>query len=324
MQYEGRNVGFARGNRMMLQVEQRHLVSCVVTVVQRHFPVGRTIQLSSTVDDDHETSVLEAINCLELWPVQVIGPYRVSVSPRNVKKISSYIIFTRSVEGITVQTEMLHASTSWDSRGLFMIVVTVKVPNSEELALSIIREVWQIGRGYNVVVVVQQDDLLNLYTWFPYSSHDNCADVKNVVLINQWVMEGEGKFVREGSLYPCKIPSNFHGCTVNLSALCNGGIYNEIYSQYFLTHNIKSNYVNNFPNDGPFSERILTCLRNLWDRETDILLGIFPLVVENINKAKPIFPYFAMKLAGLFLVLSPSHAFIGFLTFSLPLCGLLL
>jgi hypothetical protein len=106
-------------NRMILQVEQRHLVSCVVTVVQRHFPVGRTIQLSSTVDDDHATSVLEAINRLELWPVQVIGPYRVSVSPRNVEKISSYIIFTRSVEDITVQTEMLYASTSWDSRGLF-------------------------------------------------------------------------------------------------------------------------------------------------------------------------------------------------------------
>jgi len=47
-----------------------------------------------------------------------------------------------------------------------------------------------------VVVVVQQDDLLNLYTWFPYSSHDKCADVKNVVFINQWIMGGEGKFVR--------------------------------------------------------------------------------------------------------------------------------
>jgi hypothetical protein len=51
-------------------------------------------------------------------------------------------------------------------------LIVVTVPNTEELALSIIRELWQIGRGYNVVVVVQQDDLLNLYTWFPYSSHE--------------------------------------------------------------------------------------------------------------------------------------------------------
>jgi hypothetical protein len=60
-----------------------------------------------------------------------------------------------------VQAEKLYSSTSWDSRGLFLIVVTVKVPHSEELALSIIRGLWQIGGGYNVVVVVQQDDLLN-------------------------------------------------------------------------------------------------------------------------------------------------------------------
>jgi len=101
-----------------------------------------------------------------------------------LEKTSSYIIYTRNVKDITVQDEKLFARSSWDSRGLFLIVVTVKVPSSEELALSIIGELWQIGRGYNVVVVVQQDDLLNFYTWFPYSSPENYADVKNIVLIN--------------------------------------------------------------------------------------------------------------------------------------------
>jgi len=126
----------------------------------------------------------------------VIGLSTASVSPPNLEKISSYIIFTRNVKDITVQAEKLFARSSWDSRGLFLIVVTVKVPSSEDLALSIFGELWHIGRGYNVVVVVQQDDLLNLYTWFPYSSQDNCADIKNVVLINQWVIGGEGKFFR--------------------------------------------------------------------------------------------------------------------------------
>jgi len=133
-----------------------------------------------------------------------------------MEKISSYIIFTTNVKDITVQAEMLYARSSWDSRGEFLIVVTFKVPDSEKFALSIIRELWEIGRGYNVVVVVQQDDLFNLYTWFPYSSYENCADVKNIVLINQWVIEREGKVLREGSIYPCKFPSNFHGCTVTV------------------------------------------------------------------------------------------------------------
>ena len=107
-------------NRLILQVEQRHLVSCVVTVVQRHFPVGRTIQLSSTADKgDNATSVLEAIHRFELWPVQVTGSRAVSLSRPKVEKISSYIIFTTNVKDITVQTEMLYASNSWDIRGLF-------------------------------------------------------------------------------------------------------------------------------------------------------------------------------------------------------------
>jgi len=238
---------------------------------------------------------LEAIHRLELWPLQVTGPSRASGSPPNLKKISSYIIFTRSVIDITVQFEMLYDKSSWDSRGLFLIVVTIKVPNSEELSFSIFRELWQIGRVYNVVVVVQQDDLFNLYTWFPYSSHDNCADVKNVVLINQWVMEGEGKFVMEGLLYPCKIPSNFHGCTVNFSAPLSLEFEDEFFSQYFLTHNITRNYINDFPDNATYSERILTCMQNLRFRESDMAFGALRLALEEFTNAESIFPYVAIK-----------------------------
>jgi hypothetical protein len=219
------------------------------------------------------------------------------VLPPNVEKISSYIIFTRSVNDFSVQAEGLFLSSSWDSRGLFLIVVTVGVPNSEELALSIVQELWQIGRGYNVVVMVQQDTLLNLYTWFPYSSHDKCGDVKNIVLINQWVMEEEGKFVREGSLFPYKIPSNFHGCTMNVSPVIGGGIEDELYSQYFVTHNITRNYVNRFTNDMTLHEKIMICVTILWNGESDVLFGGLPLLVEELINAGPTFPHFVMKFS---------------------------
>jgi hypothetical protein len=259
-----------RDESMLQRVEQRHLVSCVVAVVQRHFPVGRTVQLSSTGgEDDHAKSVLEAMHRLELWPVQVTEPSSVPVLLPTLEKISSYIILTRSVKDFTVQAEELFTSSSWDSRGLFLIVVTVGVPNSEEFAFSIVQEMWQIGRGYNVVVMVQQDTLLNLYTWFPYSSHDNCGDVKNVVLINQWVMEEEGKFVREGSLFPYKIPSNFHGCTMNVSALLKGETEDEYFSQYYLTRNITKNYVNHFSNDTTIHEKIMACVTSLWNGDLE-------------------------------------------------------
>jgi hypothetical protein len=144
--------------------------------------------------------------------------------------------------------------------------------------------------------VVQQDDLLNLYTWFPYSSHDNCADVKNVVLINQWIVEGEGKFVREASLYPRKFPTNFHGCTVNLSALRKGGIEDKFYSQYFLSHNITRNYINEYPDVLPYYTDILTFMQSLWDRESEMVFGGALLLGEEISNAEHIFPYFTLQL----------------------------
>jgi hypothetical protein len=260
--------------------------------------VGRTVQFSSTGgEDDHAKSVLEAMHRLELWPVQVTEPSRDSVLTLTVEKISSYIILTRSVKDFTVQAERFFFNSSWDSRGLFLIVVTFGVSNSEELALSIVQELWQIGRGYNVLVMVQQDTLLNLYTWFPYSSHVNCGDVKNVVLINQWVMEGEGKFVREESLFPYKIPSNFHGCTVNVSTITKGDVEDELYNLYFLTHSITRNYVNDFPDDTPHIEKLITCVTSLWNGESDMLFGGLPLLVEEVSNAEPTFPYFAMKFS---------------------------
>jgi len=57
-------------------------------------------------------------------------------------------------------------------------------------------------------------------------------------------MEGEGKFETVGSLYPSNFPSNFHGCIVNLSTQIKGQFEDDIYSHYFLTHNITRNYVN--------------------------------------------------------------------------------
>jgi len=72
-----------RENRMVQQVEQSHLVTCVVTVVQRHFPVGRNEHLSSTADDDHKNSVLVVIHRLDLCPIQVTEPSTDSVSQPN-------------------------------------------------------------------------------------------------------------------------------------------------------------------------------------------------------------------------------------------------
>lgn len=117
---------------------------------------------------------------------------------------------------------MLHAEelsdgVFWDNWGLFLITVTIKVLSAQHLAISITRQLWDSARIMNMLVVVQEDTLLNLYMWFPYTSYDHCDYVKYVVLINQWIMEEEGSFFRGGLLFSRKIPRNFRGRTVKLS-----------------------------------------------------------------------------------------------------------
>jgi Ca2+/Na+ antiporter len=96
-------------------------------------------------------------------------------------------------------------------------------------------------------------------------------------------MEEEGKFVREGSLFPFKIPSNFHSCTINLSTCSKGQIEDKYYSLYFMTRNLTRNYVNEFRDDTPRDKIFLTCVKNLWNRETDMLFGGLQLVEESGN-----------------------------------------
>jgi len=110
-------------------------------------------------------------------------------------------------------------------------------------------------------------------------------------------MEGEGKFERDVSLYPSKFPSNFQGCIVNLLTPIKGAAEDVYYSHYFLTHNITKNYVNYIFDGVVDLEMIMIFMQNLWVRDTDMVFGSFPLVVEEIINAEATFPYYSNRLS---------------------------
>jgi hypothetical protein len=109
-----------RDENMLQDVVWRHLVSCAFAVVQRHFPVGRNVHLSSIGDeDDHAKSVLEVKHRLERWPVQVTETSRDPVLPPNLEKINAYIILTRSVKDFTVHAEKFFSVLHGTAEGCF-------------------------------------------------------------------------------------------------------------------------------------------------------------------------------------------------------------
>jgi hypothetical protein len=61
-------------------------------------------------------------------------------------------------------------------------------------------------------------DRLNLYTWFPFKL-GRCGEVKEVILLDEWVIEQNGRFSENAHLYPEKVPKNYMGCPIKLGTV---------------------------------------------------------------------------------------------------------
>jgi hypothetical protein len=286
-------------NRMRHLEDERHRMSCVVTIVRQHFPLRRTILLSSNdYDADLEDTLLRTMHGFEMSPFNVLHQSGVTAlsADINTEKIRNYIMLTRSAEDLIYRVEELSKTESWDSRGRFLIVVTAEVAAPEHLALSIVQGMWDTAKVLNLVVLVQEDTMLNLYTWFPYSSHEHCDDVKNVVIINQWVMGKEGGFVKEVVLFPFKIPSNFHGCSLKISVAFRDSIETRFFSKHVRRLNVTLNYVSEMPHNVSLYDAIETCIIDAVFGKSDISFGGLPLLQEPAKHADVSLPYFVLKL----------------------------
>jgi len=96
---------------------------------------------------------------------------------------------------------------------------------------------WQLDTIVNVVVLIQnqfpylplnarstkktrESDRLNLYTWFP-SKFGRYGEAKDVILLDEWVFENNGRFSLNVHLYPAKVPKDFTGLPITLGWLTN-------------------------------------------------------------------------------------------------------
>jgi hypothetical protein len=88
----------ARQLNSMLQADQRHLVLCVATVVARHFPVDRTVLVSSLGDDSGLVgTLLDTIHGLKHWPALVQQPSSATVLQPYINVEKKEILFLNRV-----------------------------------------------------------------------------------------------------------------------------------------------------------------------------------------------------------------------------------
>ena len=242
-----------------LTTDQLHTVQCVWTVANRHFAPGRPLVVSlprTTPDvvrsdlsdplpqkDDLQTVnfILGKLHKGTRWPIELFRPSGDDIADTSVLH-HSYILFVWNEEGSSLnetlenQLENLKYSTSWNPRGRFLVVATGSSNEPAHLlAAHLCSILWQVARIVNVVVLIPNQfayrplhavsstktteaDRLNFYTWFPFKL-GRCAEVQDVILVDEWVFENNGRLLENAHLYPTKVPKYFMGCPVKVGTL---------------------------------------------------------------------------------------------------------
>jgi hypothetical protein len=277
--------------------EQRQMARCVATVARRHLEPGRTMLVSSTRRDDHLADMLlQNINGVALWPLHVSHPDTAAVSmpEEHHDRLASYVILTTGQENMEQQVDRLTDSASWRNDARFVVVLTVCSSTPQLLALNIMRGLWD-NRVLNMLVVIQVNSDLHLYTSFPYQSDTHCEVLTDVVLLSTWRLEDGGELSNDATLFPDKYPRNFHSCSVNVSTPFSKIAEQEYVSEIVSWANVTVNYISDRPSDMSVSNRIISSVQEVLFGKSEIAVGGIPLVKDINDLLDPSFPYHEIK-----------------------------
>jgi len=244
----------------LLTGDQRHMVLCLGSITTKHFTQGQAT-LVSFPEEGRGTSqrtlnlfgtgnhvsllyhILQAMHQDMMWKITTTSLRSTSqvITHDDFWKMDNYVIFTWSqeqdsaIDNLGYQVDELKRRSSWNNRAKFLVVVAENLREEVgQVVFKIMKELWEVYRVLNVVVLIPQTrhmplvtaitdqntmtSTFDLYTWFPYQSEVRCANIDDVVLIDRWIVEDEGHFLRNVYLFPTKIHKNFHGCPLKVSA----------------------------------------------------------------------------------------------------------
>ncbi|PNF33402.1 hypothetical protein B7P43_G04163 [Cryptotermes secundus] len=144
------------------------------------------------------------------------------------------------VQSVRSQLKRLSSYPEWNPRARFVVTVmniSFKY-NAVEVSQRILVELWK-RKILNAIVLIplthtsQSEDAtdtrkrpdghimevpaLGIYTWFPYQGPNRCSVVDEAVLLDMWLMEDEGNFVRNSFFFSKKAYYNFHGCELRVA-----------------------------------------------------------------------------------------------------------
>jgi hypothetical protein len=331
-------VVFTAGNTLMT-AEQRHIALCVQTIAHQYYNHGRSTVVSMPPDLRNNSKrpliqfpysdnvqlvdlVLQHLYEDKCCPVQMLPPKTELDTTAEINH--SYIILIWCEQEDEDILDILDTQLNqlkddellqWNPRGRFTVVVTDQDSRSlMSEALKIYEIMWMEYKVVNSVVRMPSpsgnNTELDLYSGLLYQN-GNYEKVKEITLVDQWVLENNGTFSEKTNLYPSKNPNNFQKCVIKaVSILFHPFVSlistdmkedgNNIYEirgltfEYFLLSVRKMNLTVVFlePSLDISSNAIMTEVAKLTAVIADIFVGVFPLAPVVVSaRPEPSIPY---------------------------------
>jgi hypothetical protein len=287
-------------------------------------------------DEDFQIAdvVLEKLNREMRCPLHVfrICCLPTKVMPDTEEIYSSYITFITSqtgddvTENLITQLKLLKKKLLLNSRAQFLFVVITRTHDiPSDLAFRLLNLSWNYTIGNVLLMISSYSHFsqnvsnnftstvkanvleINLFTFAPYSRDQNCSDVKNVIILDKFSLNGNGEFTHNSDLVLKRNIKNLYGCPLKVvtydlpptvvdissdgNANCTGL---EIKILLFILENINATAMFNVIS--PANKTLYGIFATLVDRllsgSADLAVGALPLHGKLTASADATVPYF--------------------------------
>lgn len=302
--------------------------SSVRVITERElFPRNSEVKFVNTMFQNlHEPSEWQLLSVQSNKPVQSSDiPYKhqsyiIILWPEEDKDI----FYSLQLQIDTLQFYM----NSFNHKARFLLVVmdyNIHLP--QLYALKMIETMWNPFKIINVVIILPttntilhktcsncEYDIINVYTSFPYD-RSQCGKVKEVELLDQWMLKGNGSFRNKVNLFPSKVPSNFQGCPLVIAPVeripfvklinIHGDTdddttytYEGLEIEYVLLLTKAMNITPIFlePRVGDFVQIRVETFMEIAQGLVDITVGVHPLHLLLVRVGDPIRPYYELTM----------------------------
>jgi hypothetical protein len=281
--------------------------------MKRHRNLNKSLQYSS--DFDVANTLLEKLNEKNRW---LVSGSSIDINDKNVLKQEAYLILVSSGqildEDISDTINKLTDTSMWNSKAQFFVVITDCIRgSSEEIALDVLKELWEVFKVLNSVIVMPTVDkslspddsghvpVIDMYTWTPRQSEAQCMELAEVMLVDRWYWEVNNNLNNRSDLYANKLPPDFGGCPLLVGTALRNYHWvtndkNESILKYvepemhfldFVFKKLNLTLIHDTPE--PINSNYVTSIINVMMRllggDTDLVIGEIPLMYNITQHA---------------------------------------